>query len=104
MPYSELLVGLKITVTLFLMGKKRHGAIYYLFMELRNNHHRYVLSDSSDELNNIRVSKRARSFLFLDASGRAKYDYSMYRRSCNPEIAASWQRTGYEAITYVRIV
>jgi hypothetical protein len=33
------------------MGKS-HGAIY-LFMEFRNNHHRYVLSDSSDELNNI---------------------------------------------------
>lgn len=35
------------------MGKS-HGAIY-LFMEFRNNHHRYVLSDSSDELNNIVV-------------------------------------------------
>ena len=37
------------------MGK-RHGAIYYLFMEFRNNHHRYTLSDGSDELNYIRVS------------------------------------------------
>jgi hypothetical protein len=35
------------------MGK-RYGAIYYLFMEFRNNDHRYVLSDScSDELNNV---------------------------------------------------
>ena len=52
MPYSKLLVGLNITLTLFSMGK-RYGAIYYLFMEFRNNDHRYVLSDSSDELNNI---------------------------------------------------
>jgi hypothetical protein len=47
------LLGLKIILTSISMGKS-HGAIY-LFMEFRNNHHRYVLSDSSDELNNIVV-------------------------------------------------
>jgi hypothetical protein len=51
-PYSKLLVGLNITLTLFCIGKS-YGAIYYLLMEFRNNDHRYVLSDSFDELNNI---------------------------------------------------
>ena len=42
--------GRKITVTLFSIGK-RHGAILLLVRRLQ-----YVLSDSSGELNDIRVS------------------------------------------------
>jgi hypothetical protein len=52
------------------MGK-RYGAIYYLFMEFRNNDHRYVLSGSSDKLNNVynhfmpeRVSETKEIFWF----------------------------------------
>jgi hypothetical protein len=44
------------------MGK-RYGAIYYLFMEFRNNDHRYVLSDSSDELKTFTITSCLKEFL-----------------------------------------